>query len=324
MISLIKQHLRKKISLLVFKRIISNAINNILWSIGWIKSDSGMTHNKLTVTQSLAYINDVFSDYKTHAHIPNFYGHVCELGPGDNAGVALKILRDGATQVDLADRFYSHRDTIYQAQIYQAMASNDPNIAQILKGSNLFNERTFKGITRYYGKEAAGEVFFKSRPSTYDFIISRSVLEHTTDPLLTLESMYHALKPGGTLIHKVDLRDHGMFSPTFHDLKFLEIPRPIYWAMTYNSGLPNRVMIHEYQNCTSKLNGKCQYFITQLAYAGPIEPHVPFDQISKDILEKAYSGLYQHHRNFTKEFKKLPKEDTIVAGFFLILTKPKV
>jgi SAM-dependent methyltransferase len=137
-------------------------------------------------------------------------------------------MADGATKVDLADRFYSHRDAPYHAQVYQALANQNPQITELLKTANLHDEATFPGITRYYGPQAAGESYFNERASIYDFIISRSVLEHTTDPVLTLESMYHALKPGGYLIHKIDLRDHGMFTPHHHDLKFLELPRGIY------------------------------------------------------------------------------------------------
>ncbi|MGV8949030.1 MAG: methyltransferase domain-containing protein [Candidatus Paracaedibacter sp.] len=286
-----------------------------------ITTDSGTTHDQLSLSDSLAYIHTVFSDYKKYAGIDHFSGHVCELGPGDSSGVALTIMADGATRIDLADRFYSHRNASTHAQVYQTLANHNPQIAELLKTANLHDEATFPGITRYYGSQASGESFFKECSSTYVFIISRSVLEHATDPLLTLESMYQALNPGGYLIHKVDLRDHGMFTPHYHDLKFLEIPKGIYWAMTHDSGLPNRVLIDQYRQCISRLPGDCQLLITQLAYAGPVEPHVTFDKIPKKQLETAFAELTKHKNNFASAFRQVAEQDLIVAGFFLILKK---
>lgn len=319
----LKEQLKKNIFLHCIAHITYNFLDHLRMFLGKITTNSGTMHNQLSLHDSLTYIHTVFEDYKKYAGISHFHGHVCELGPGDSSGVALALMADGATKVDLADRFYSHRDAPYHAQVYQALADQNPRIADLLKAANLQDETTFPGITRYYGPQAAGESYFKERPSTYDFIISRSVLEHTTDPLLTLESMYHALKPGGYLIHKVDLRDHGMFTPRHHDLKFLEIPKLVYWAMTHGSGLPNRILIDQYRYCASRLPGGCQLLITQLAYAGPVDPHVPFDEISKEHLDTALAGLTKHKKSFASVFHKLSEQDLIVAGFFLIIKKPQ-
>lgn len=320
--SFLKKQLKKSITLQCGFRIINNVLSHIRMSLGKITTDSGTTHNQLSVKDSLSYINTVVEDYKNYANISHFQGHVCEVGPGDSSGVALTILADGASKVDLADRFYSQRNITYHAQIYQALAAQNPGIAELMKTANLEDETTFSDMTRYYGPQAAGETFFKTRPSTYDFIISRSVLEHTTDPLLALESMYNALKPGGCLIHKVDLRDHGMFTPDHHDLKFLEIPEFVYWAMTHHSGLPNRILMDEYRQCASRLPGECQFLVTHLAYAGAVEPHVPFDKIPQNLLDVALAGLTKHKKNMASPFQKLPTSDLIISGFFLILSKP--
>lgn len=303
--------------------IIHNISNQIQMFFGNLKTDSGTTHSHFSVADSLSYIKMVMEDYKKYAKISHFHGNVCELGPGDNSGIALMMLADGAAKVDLADRFYSHRNVDNHAQIYSALANEDKRIAAILKLSNLKDESTFPGVKRYYGPSAAGETFFEKRISSYDFIISRSVLEHTTNPLLTLELMYQALKLGGTLIHKVDLRDHGMFTPYHHDLKFLEISNPIYWMMAHHSGLPNRILINQYRDCASRLSQDHQLLITQLAYAGSVEPHVPFDQIPQEQLHLALNSLSKHREKFASSFQKLSENDLIVAGFFLILHKPK-
>jgi len=320
--SFLKKQLKKYTILQCLVRVIYNILSHIRFCSGKITTDSGTTHNQLSLKDSVYYINTVFKDYKNYGSISHFHGQVCELGPGDSSGVALSILADGATKVDLADRFYSQRNVGYHAQVYQALAAQNPQIGDLLKTANLQDEGTFPNIKRYYGSQAAGESFFQGRSSTYNFIVSRSVLEHATDPLLTLESMYRALKPGGYLLHKVDLRDHGMFTPDHHDLKFLEIPQSIYWAMTHHSGLPNRVLINRYRACVARLGGESRFFITQLAYAGPVEPHVPFNEIPKKLLGTALSGLEKHKKKFSSVFRNLPENDLIVAGFFLILKKP--
>jgi SAM-dependent methyltransferase len=318
----LKAFFKKSILLQCFARVAYNFLSRILYYLGKISTNSGATHTQLSTTDSLGYINTVFEDYKKYASIPHFQGYVCELGPGDNAGVALKILADGASQVDLADRFYSNRNAASHAQIYQALALSAPQIAAQLHMARFENETTFPGITRFYGPQAAGETFFKTRPEAYDFIVSRSVLEHITDPQVALESMYHALKPGGMLIHKVDLRDHGMFTPYHHDLKFLEIPSLVYQAMTYDSGLPNRILIDSYRIWASRLSATCQFLITQLAYVGSIDPHLPFDKIPLEIREAALMEMRKHKRNFAHSFQKISDNDLIIAGFFLILHKP--
>jgi len=321
--SFLKDQLKKHIALQCIVRAVYNFLNQIRLRVGKLTTDSGTTHSQLSISDSLTYINTVVEDYKKYAGIPHFHGYICELGPGDSSGVALAILADGATKVDLADRFYSQRDPAYHEQVYQALATEDLQIADLLKTANLQDEATFPGITRYYGPQAAGETFFQERASTYDFIISRSVLEHATDPLLTLESMYQALKPGGSLLHKVDLRDHGMFTPHHHELKFLEIPNLVYWAMTHHSGLPNRILIDQYRACASRLSSSYQLLITQLAYAGPVEPHVIFDEIPKKQLNTALIELAKRKKDFASSFQALTENDLIVAGFFLILNKPK-
>jgi len=321
-ITSLKSYLKRSFTLQCFVLIFRNLYNNIRQFFGIITTDSGTTHAQLLLSDSLAYINNVFEDYKKYANISHFHGHVCELGPGDNVSVALRILADGAQNVDLADRFYSHRNFSDQAKIYEALIRQNPKIAQHLKTAYLKDETTFPGIARYYGPQAAGETFFKKRPMTYDFIVSRSVLEHTIDPLQTLRDMYQALKPGGMLIHKIDLRDHKLFTPFHHDLKFLEIPQAIYWAMTRHSGLPNRILIDQYRTSVSNLPGTYQFLITHLAYEGPVEPHVLLDQIPKKQFQDAIIRLAQHKQCLASSFQTLKDDDLIVSGFFLIVKKP--
>src|SRR5665213_2549392 len=92
---------------------------------GNIGSDSGMAHEGFKLDESLAYIDWVYGDYRNEAGIDRFYGMIAEVGPGDNCGVALRLVADGADQVDLVDRFYSKRDESKQSVIYRALIERD-------------------------------------------------------------------------------------------------------------------------------------------------------------------------------------------------------
>ena len=131
-------------------------------------TDSGATHHSFSLEESLHYITHVFYDYQTVSEQKNFFGKICELGPGDSNGVAL------AAHVDLPDRFYALRNLTHQNQISKALIHRYPSLKKI---SATLNSK----CSRYYGEQACGERFFKDHKS-YDFIVSRSTLEHTDDP----------------------------------------------------------------------------------------------------------------------------------------------
>ena len=290
-----------------------------LWH-GDNSSGSGATHSHLTVEESLSYIDGVFKDYKQYGSIRQFSGRVCEVGPGDNLGVAMRILADGADQVDCADRFYTPRNPEHHASIYQAVCQNDAQLKTRFSGVN-WSDETFPGLRRYYGREAAVETFFDDKVSTYDFIVSRSVLEHVTDPLMALDKMFRALKPGGKMIHKVDLRDHGTFSQYFHELKFLEIPSWLYFLMTYDSGYPNRIMVDAYRDCALGLPGKSQILVTKLAYVKDVIPYSSLENIDSLMIKASLEQLEKVKHRFSRSLRQKHNKDLIVAGFFLILEK---
>ena len=70
-------------------------------------------------------------------------------------------------------------------------------------------------------------------------IISVAVLEHVYDPDASFDAMHRLLKPGGLLLHEVDLRDHLMFSSAgCHPLTFLTFSPSVWRLMTSDSGRP--------------------------------------------------------------------------------------
>ena len=293
---------------------------NLRYRKGVIDTDSGTAHLALTVDQSVAYIEEVFTDYKKYAGIMRFEGRVAEVGPGDNAGVGLLFLQDGCAFVDMVDRFYSRRNAQAQTIIYRALWNKNPGLEPFLGGQDLEDETTFNSVKRWYGAEAAAEEFFVSNAG-YDFIVSRAVFEHLYDPLLAINRMVNALNPGGMLLHKIDLRDHGMFSTAFHELKFLESPDWLHQKMTRASGRPNRVLVHDYRKCLEVKPITFDLLVTRLAGVGDIVPHLQYGDIPQELRQKSISYVQSVRHRFASSLRCVSDADLSVAGVFIIVRK---
>lgn len=300
------------------------ALNNFLTKLrgygGTVETDSGMAHMGRSTDSSLAYIEEVFNDYKHYSGVQRFSGRVAEVGPGDNCGVGLMFLADGCESVDLVDRFYSRRDSQQHAAIYQALIERHSQLSEKMNNIDVNDETSFKGLQRYYGESAAAEQFFK-QPEYYDFIVSRAVLEHVYNPLLAIEKMVLALKKDGMLLHKVDLRDHAMFSTELHELSFFEVPDFLYPWLTKDTGRPNRVLINSYRQLLSKIIPDHKILITRLAAVGDIEPHLPYEKIDSVLRNKSLNYVKSVRAKFSKSLQAISDEDLSVAGIFIVAHK---
>jgi SAM-dependent methyltransferase len=299
--------------------LVDNALARWRGYTGDIETDSGTAHSGLSIESSLAYIDEVFSDYKRYSGVGRFHGRVAEVGPGDNCGVGLLFLADGCESVDLVDRFYSKRDAAQHAAIYRALISREggPWALDIV---DVKDEATFPGLRRHYGESAAAETFF-TRRDHYDFIVSRAVLEHVYDPQRAVVNMVAALKPGGMLLHKVDFRDHSMFSEHMHELKFFEVPDILYPRMTRDSGRPNRILIDSYRKVLADVIPDHQILVTRLAGVGDIIPHVPYERIDAARRGQAIAFVRSVRAKFCQSLRALSDEDLSVAGVFLVARK---
>jgi SAM-dependent methyltransferase len=293
--------------------LLDNQLAKLRLAHGDLDSDGGMAHDALALEESLSYIDWVYGDYLKEAGIGKFHGKIAEIGPGDNCGVALRFAADGADQVDLVDRFYSKRNESKQSGIYRALIARD----NIPGYAGLDREGQFPHITRYYGAQASAEQFFADHGG-YDFIVSRAVMEHVANPTLSIQRMISALKPGGTMIHVVDLKDHGMFTAyNFHELKFLEIPEWIYPEMTRATGRPNREPLSTYR----KLLPGAAIKITSLVGGERLEP-IEYDSIPSDQRDAAIAYVRRHKKKLDARFQKEDERDLAVSGFIITWRRP--
>jgi SAM-dependent methyltransferase len=321
-VAILRRLIKNRFVLAVLYYVQDDALCRARLARGDISTNSGMTHEHGDIERSIDYIEEVFRDYRFYGGIDRFYGRVAELGPGDSCGVGLLFLADGCESVDLADRFYSQRDPEYHAEVYRVLGGRHPELRSRHVSPGIWEEQNFRGLRRHLGASAAAETFFETRRG-YDFIVSRAVLEHVYDPLLALEKMADALNPGGMLLHKVDLRDHEMFSREHHELKFLEVPDWVYPYMTRASGRPNRILVNRYRQALQCLDLDFELLVTRLAGVGEITPHLVYSNIDSMLRKQSLDYIRSVRCRFARSLRDVADEDLSVAGFFLVARRRK-
>jgi len=240
---------------------------------------------------------------------------VAEVGPGDNFGVAMLALLNGAACYTAVDRFYSRRDDEQQDKIYAALARHF-DASSAFEGRP--SERNLRDFSYLPGQPA--EVFFSSSSEMFDFIISRAVLEHLYDPLGALDSMALRLTEGGTLIHRIDLRDHGMFSG-LHPLTFLSIPSGVYRLMTKERGLPNRFLYSDYKSWLEKSGLRGRLGVTRLVGDPDELAGVPFDQIDPRRIARSVELVRAIRRKLHGRYAAMSDADLSVSGCVLVASR---
>jgi len=330
MIPQVKKFAKRSKAMIITYHIYDNWQLKKQFNSGKVESSCGSTHSKIPLSESLDYINSVFNDYLKYSHIPTQVirnKKILEIGSGDNFGVALKFLIAGALEVVCLDKFYSKRDPEHQYKIYQAMRKNLDNDSKqrFDDAINLSNgiEINPEKLKYIYGKgiEEAEKLF---NPSSFDFIVSRAVLEHLYDSDAAFSVMDNLLTPGGYMIHKIDFRDHKIFTAQgMHPLTFLTIHDPIYRLMTINSGKPNRKLINYYKNKLYELKYCADiYIIRILGENSEIFPHKKNIELGIDYFESTISLINKIRSKLIANFRNMPEEDLIISGIFLTAIKP--
>ena len=330
MLNLLRYLLQKSKIMIIAYHIFDNWQTKRRFLSGNNESCSGSTHSGKSLPESLAYINQVFDDYLHYSGISPFMlreKRILEIGPGDNLGVALKFLLAGAKQMVCLDKFHSKRDTEQQCQIYREIRTrlNDnerciyDNIINLNGGINIHTEKLkyLYGI----GIEEADKIL---EPGSFDLIISRAVIEHLYDPDAAFSVMDSLLRSGGSMIHKIDFRDHGLFSGKgFHPLTYLTILDPVYKLMTYGSDKPNRRLLTYYTKKMTELGYDSKVLITNIiGSALEIVPHKETVLHGVDYSESTISLIKTIRPHLQCRFKEMSDEELMVEGIFLIAKKP--
>ncbi len=203
--------------------------NRLKFRLGRIDSYSGSTTHRHSVANAVQYQNQIYDDYIRYGALTSDRirdRDVVELGPGDNIGALLRFIAAGARKVVAADRFYSTHDIEHERQIYITPRSSLSNEEQQRFDEAVQLELTLKfnpaRVTCVYGK-GAQDIDAVVPPESADVVVSRGVLQGVFAIDRAFAAIDRILRPGGIMVHKIDLRDYGMFSTLgFHPTR---VPR---------------------------------------------------------------------------------------------------
>lgn len=309
----------------------TNYAQGLKRALGALSTGSGSRHARIpNVADSLAYIDSVFADYARYAGRAreNWDGAtVLEVGPGDNLGVALEFLVHGAAHVACLDKYDSARDAVRQRAIYEALRARLPppqrevfDRALSLRGDGVPDGATLRCI-RGVGIEESLAVL---APCSFDVIVSRAVMEHVRDARAAFVAMDALLKPGGMMLHKIDFRDHGLFSAHgWHPLTFLTLPAFLYRHVAGVSGRPNRTLLPDCRRWLNELGYDAEFHVTHvLGGMGDLIPYARVADAGKYFTSEGMALLNGIRPRLADSFRSLPDVDLMTTGVFVAARKP--
>jgi SAM-dependent methyltransferase len=282
---------------------------------GRLETGSGARHAELDIVASLAYVERVYGDYLAYGGLKSFNGSVAEIGPGDSFAVALRILGNGAEHVHAIDRWVSRRNPEAQRRIYGSL-TEQYDLSDLFTGPPA--EETIRNLSYHAGQPA--ETFFRDCGLLFDAILSRAVMEHLYDPLAALDDMARSLKPGGIMIHRIDLRDHGMFAGR-HPLTLLTLSEGLHRRITAGAGRPNRVLAPAYRAWLAQSGLSGSITISRLAGINEEQDPAPWEALDEGAKARALACVSAIRPRLSKQFKIIADEELAVTGLVLVARK---
>ncbi len=206
-----------------------------------------------SVKNTAEYFRLSFNEYLKYLKVSEedtaeflFGKRILEYGPGDLPGVALLYYAMGAEKVYCVDRFPLISFSEFNAAV----------LNELIGKMTTEHQQRAKSCFNHYGEPKSGlkkdcieYIINKNGLSCLnnevDIICSRAVLEHVNDLHATFKDMDMALKPDGVVVHKVDLKSHGMHRT--NPLDFLTWPAVLWHLMYSKKGVPNRWRLNQYR-----------------------------------------------------------------------------
>ena len=218
---------------------------------------------------------------------------VLEIGPGDSLFSALIAHALGASSTWLVDAgAYAGTDTLAYGNLAKLLREKGADLPFDLNSMQLPEILKLCGgkyLTQ--GVESLSEI----PKASVDYCFSNAVLEHIpkTDFSKMIGEMARVMKPGGVIVHRVDLKDH--LGGGLNNLRFTESR----WesAIFRNSGFyTNRIRFNE--------------MVVSFENAG----------FSCNVQRTArWSKLPLPRRQMDESFQKLPDEDLLVSSFDIVM-----
>lgn len=158
---------------------------------------------------------------------------------------------------------------------------------------------------------------------SFVLIFSNAVLEHIPDIDKAFQVMDHLITKGGYLVHKVDLRDHGLFSSyDLHPLTFLTIPEPLHRMMTTNTMSLNRQLISYYRKKLIELKYNSKIYISHIV--GQNYKHTPYKEkilLNIDYSDDELNIIKTIRKKLIPEYRNLPEKELLISGILIVAKK---
>lgn len=175
---------------------------------------------------------------------------VVEAGVGDSLAMCLLWIGFGANRVWGLDAFGDPRRPRHEKRVFEALLTMLPagEVRRIREVVDLSGESPKVDAERLrYVENIPTERISEAIPAgSVDFLYSLALLEHVRDLEGSLRGLYGALRPGGRMVHQVDLRNHGVLDE-FGEQAFLRPSRFVWKLMGGDSGRPNRKPLSSYR-----------------------------------------------------------------------------
>jgi SAM-dependent methyltransferase len=294
-----------------------------------IGQGEGPRRTAADVPRAIAAIEKTFDGYLRYSGLSadSLYGkRVLELGPGDNIGVALRFAATGAPFVSTIDKFVPLQDDEYHQTLYRSLRARltPDEQRRFDEAIDLDTQVAPRGDRLQYVYGRGFEEADTYTPSSFDLIVSNAVLEEIYDIDRAFAAMDRLLRPGGDLLHKIDLRDYGMFTNHgFPALEFLTVPDAVYQRMVESSGQPNRRLVDYYRAKTAALGYETTIYTTWvLGNPNELIPHTTSIQKGVDYSDHTTDLIQEIRPRLLPRYQQLPDADLMVQGIYLVARKP--
>jgi hypothetical protein len=155
-------------------------------------------------------------------------------------------------------------------------------------------------------------------------IVSNAVIEEIYDPTPVFKAQGELLRPGGVMVHRIDLRDYGMFSKYgFHPLEFLTVPDWIYRRMVEGSGQPDRRLIDYYREVGARMDYDTEIYATKVL-GSEFDLPEPRRELRRgiDYSEQQLKMIAQIRPRLLERYRKLSDADLLVQSMVFVMRKP--
>ncbi len=171
---------------------------------------------------------------------------VCEIGPGDCLASAAFFVAKGASHVDLVEL---EPPVVNAKQLAVLTALKDQgfpiSLDVITNGvPPALNDRLVS-YHKYHMEDYAVE-------NRHGFLFSHNVMEHVEDLDSCFRSIYRSLRPGGQMLHVVDLGGHGEFEDPLPPLDFQTYPDWLFEWMYPVHNRNTRRFLEDYRQAATR------------------------------------------------------------------------